>query len=111
MPMLAALCAAEPATFPGLEKYRCAFKEGTCSSLSPSCRPPLARLRLSCCCCSPSLSASSWALPPLVLHLPRRAHPADRAETVQDMFMTPLYQQHASHTLASRVYGPQLTLR
>ena len=28
-------------------------------------------------------------------------------ETVQDMFMTPLYQQHASHTLASRAYGPQ----
>ena len=28
-------------------------------------------------------------------------------ETVQDMFITPLYQQHASHTLASRVYGPR----
>ena len=28
-------------------------------------------------------------------------------ETVQDMFITPLYQQHASHTLASRAYGPQ----
>ena len=23
------------------------------------------------------------------------------------MFMTPLYQHHASHTLASRAYGPQ----
>ena len=29
------------------------------------------------------------------------------AETVQDMFMTPLCQQHASHTLASRAHGPQ----
>ena len=28
-------------------------------------------------------------------------------ETVQDIFITPLYQQHASHTLASRAYGPQ----
>ena len=30
-------------------------------------------------------------------------------ETVQDMFtcITPLYQQHASHTLASRAYGPR----
>ena len=27
--------------------------------------------------------------------------------TVQDMFITPLYQQHAPHTLASRAYGPQ----
>ena len=30
-----------------------------------------------------------------------------RCETVQDMFMTPLYQQHASHALASRPHGPQ----
>ena len=29
------------------------------------------------------------------------------SETVQDMFRTPLYQQHASHTLASRAHGPQ----
>ena len=28
-------------------------------------------------------------------------------EAVQDMFITPLYQQHTSHTLASRAYGPQ----
>ena len=27
------------------------------------------------------------------------------------MFMTPLYQQHASHTLASRVHGPQPHMR
>ena len=32
-------------------------------------------------------------------------------ETVQDMFRTPLYQQHASHTLASRAYGPQPHMR
>ena len=32
-------------------------------------------------------------------------------ETVQDMFITPLYQQHASHTLASRAYGPQPHMR
>ena len=32
-------------------------------------------------------------------------------ETVQDMFITPLYQQHASHTLASRVCGPQPHMR
>ena len=32
-------------------------------------------------------------------------------ETVQDMLRTPLYQQHASHTLASRVHGPQPHMR
>ena len=32
-------------------------------------------------------------------------------ETVQDMFITPLHQQHASHTLASRVHGPQPHIR
>ena len=32
-------------------------------------------------------------------------------ETVQDMFITPLYQQHSSHTLASRVYGPHPHMR
>ena len=32
-------------------------------------------------------------------------------ETVQDRFITPLYQQHASHTLASRAYGPQPHMR
>ena len=35
---------------------------------------------------------------------PRRAVPA--TGHVYDMFMTPLCQQHASHTLASRAYGP-----
>ena len=29
----------------------------------------------------------------------------------KNMFMTPLYQQHASHTLASRAYGPQPHMR
>ena len=34
--------------------------------------------------------------------------PRRPCEAVQDMLVTPLYQQHASHTLAaSRVYGPQ----
>ena len=32
-------------------------------------------------------------------------------ETVQDMLITPLYQQHASHTLASRAHGPQPHMR
>ena len=32
-------------------------------------------------------------------------------ETVQDMFMTPLCQQHASHALASRAHGPQPHMR
>ena len=32
-------------------------------------------------------------------------------ETVQDMSTTPLYQQHASRALASRVYGPQPHMR
>ena len=32
-------------------------------------------------------------------------------ETVQDMFIAPLYQQHASHTLASRAHGPQPHMR
>ena len=32
-------------------------------------------------------------------------------ETVQDKFITPLYQQHASHTLASRAHGPQPHMR
>ena len=32
-------------------------------------------------------------------------------ETVQDMFITPLYKQHASRTLASRVYRPQPHMR
>ena len=31
--------------------------------------------------------------------------------TVQDMFMTPLHRQHASHTLASRAHGPQPHMR
>ena len=29
----------------------------------------------------------------------------------KNMFITPLYQQHASHTLASRAYGPQPHMR
>ena len=29
----------------------------------------------------------------------------------KNMFITPLYRQHASHTLASRAYGPQLHMR
>ena len=33
--------------------------------------------------------------------------PACFRETVQDVFISPLYQQHSSHTLASRVCGPQ----
>ena len=32
-------------------------------------------------------------------------------ETVQDMFITPLCQQYASHTLASRAHGPQPHMR
>ena len=28
-----------------------------------------------------------------------------------DLFITPLYQQHASHTLASRAHGPQPQMR
>ena len=32
-------------------------------------------------------------------------------ETLQYMFITPLYYQHASHTLASRAYGPQSHMR
>ena len=32
-------------------------------------------------------------------------------ETAQDMFMRPLYQQHAPHTLASRACGPQPHMR
>ena len=32
-------------------------------------------------------------------------------ETVQDMFLTPLHQQHASHTLASRAHVPQPHVR
>ena len=46
---------------------------------------------------------------------PSRAPPllarCARVETVQHMFMTPLYQQHTSRTLASRVYGPQPHMR
>ena len=45
----------------------------------------------------------------------RAAHGCCRAplsvETGQDMFTTPLYQQHASHTLASRACGPQPHMR
>ena len=37
--------------------------------------------------------------------------PHQRDETVQDMLMTPLYQQRASHTLASRASGPQPHMR
>ena len=38
--------------------------------------------------------------------------PRRPCEAVQDMLVTPLYQQHASHTLAaSRVYGPQPHMR
>ena len=29
----------------------------------------------------------------------------------KNMFITPLYRQHASHTLASRAYGPQPRMR
>ena len=29
----------------------------------------------------------------------------------KNMFITPLYRQHASHTLASRAYGPQPHMR
>ena len=43
-------------------------------------------------------------------NIPLRARPCFK-ETVQDMFITPLYQQHASHTLASRAYGPQPHMR
>ena len=32
-------------------------------------------------------------------------------ETVQGMFITLLYRQHASHTLASRAFGPQPHMR
>ena len=32
-------------------------------------------------------------------------------ETVQDVFITPLCQQHASHTLALRMCGPQPHMR
>ena len=45
---------------------------------------------------------AAGAPPPLPPPTPPRPH-----ETVQDMFITPLYQQHVSHTLASRAYGPQ----
>ena len=41
----------------------------------------------------------------------RVQHSASVHETVQDMFITPLYQHHASHTLASRAYGPQPHMR
>ena len=41
----------------------------------------------------------------------RTPTPPERHETVQDMFITPLYRQHASHTLASRAYGPQPHMR
>ena len=50
--------------------------------------------------------------------LPIRAAPAPLQpfrsrfdETVQDMFITLLYQQHASHTLASQAHGPQPHMR
>ena len=44
-------------------------------------------------------------------HLSRDAKDPCYLETVQDMFRTPLCQQHASHTLASRAHGPQPHLR
>ena len=40
---------------------------------------------------------------------PPPGHCVRPLETVQNMFITPLCQQHASHTLASRVYGPPAT--
>ena len=49
-----------------------------------------------CCCCLP------------LLGLPTASA---RYETVQDVFITPLHQQHTSHTLASRVHGPQPHMR
>ena len=53
----------------------------------------------------------------VLLHLRRRRgagaphHPSHLSETVQDMFITPLHQQHASHTLASWAYGPKPHMR
>ena len=44
---------------------------------------------------------------PLFPRNPKSTYRPGCCETVQDMFITPLYQQHASHTLALRVYGPQ----
>ena len=70
----------------------------------------------------PSLTATKFKFSQLAprsrhLHRPSPPHhththtppppPPPLPWTVQDMFITPLYQQHASHTLASRVCGPQ----
>ena len=54
------------------------------------------------------------AAPAVVLQvLPGEPKPArdSSRHSKFNMFITPLFQQHTSHTLASRVYGPQPHMR
>ena len=81
---------------------------------------PTAPLQLTACMsprwCSrrrPRASRSSRRQPPRRVMSPVRSRTryVRFHETVQAMFITPLYQQHSFNTLASRVHGPQPHMR